>query len=238
LPGGDSETDVDALGVLHLFEGGCTIRGLTIEDSFWGILLGWHYGFDWDERRPRKEGGFLVEGNVFRNSQNGVRGSSAGTLPILIRDNVFENVHFGVSTLGSGWVIEGNHFLMPDAQRAQGHGDAVRMSAEHVAGDCSDNAVLDNLVQGHESGVAIYTDGQRKGTGNVIRGARWTDVLLLALEEVPVRRPGRAPRRSCPCVRRPRGRRSPGTEVCGQARNGTVFGNDRPGSRRVRRRRS
>lgn len=166
--GDDDNNAVDSLGVLHLFEGGTIVRSLTFADSWFGLILGWNY----DEQRPKRAGGFLIEGNTFRRSQNGVRSTNTGDTATVIRDNMFVDVHYGVSALGNAFVIEGNTFTMRAAPRAQGYGEAVRLAAEHVAGGCSDNRVLNNTMSGQEIGVGMYTDGSRTGTGNQIRDNR------------------------------------------------------------------
>ena len=106
-------------------------------------------------------GGFVIEGNTFRASQNGVRSTNTGGTATVIRANTFVDVHYGVSALGNAFVLEGNTFTMRAAPRAQGYGEAVRLAAEHVAGDCSDNQVLNNTMSGQELGVGMYTDGSR-----------------------------------------------------------------------------
>lgn len=159
----------DSLGVLHLFEGGSTVRGLTFADSWWGLILGWHYGFDNDDREPERQGGFLIEGNTFRDSQNGVRATSAGPALSVIRDNTFIDVHFGAGGLGSGFRFENNRFTMSDAPRAQGYGAAIRVGAEHVFGAAADNHVVGNTIEGYWVGIGSTTDGVRKASGNVFR---------------------------------------------------------------------
>lgn len=144
------------------------MRGLTFSDSWFGLIRGWHY----DDEQPRRQGGFLVEGNTFRHSQNGVRSTNTGATPTMIRGNDFIEVHYGVSALGNAFVVEGNTFTMPDATRAQGYGEAIRIAAEHVAGGCSDNRIEGNTISGYALGVGMYTDGSRVGTGNEIRGNR------------------------------------------------------------------
>jgi len=174
---GDDDDAFEAIGVLHLFEGGTTVRSLTFADSWFGLILGWHY----DEQQPERAGGFVIEGNTFRSSQNGVRSTNTGNTTTVIRGNLFVDVHYGVSALGNAFLVEGNTFTMRAAPRAQGYGEAVRLAAEHVAGGCSDNRVLGNTMSGQELGVGMYTDGSRTGTvveGNLVTGAARAGVWI------------------------------------------------------------
>lgn len=165
---GEDDDAADALGVLHLFEGGTTVRNLTFADSWFGLILGGHY----DEEQPERAGGFVIEGNTFQSSQNGVRATNIGDTATVIRSNTFIDVHYGVSALGNAFVVEGNTFEMRATPRTQGYGEAVSLAAEHVAGGCSDNRVLGNTMSGQELGVGMYTGGSRTGTGNQIRDNR------------------------------------------------------------------
>lgn len=158
------------LGILHLFEGGSTVRGLAFENSWFGLILGWHYDAD----IPEEEGGFLVENSTFRRSQNGIRSTNSGTNPSVFRGNTFIDAHYGVSTLGSSYVVERNTFTMTAAPRAQGHGTAIRLGAEHNAGRCSDNRITGNVIEGQATGISMMPDGSRLGTGNEVRGNRIT----------------------------------------------------------------
>jgi len=169
---GIEQDAIDALGVLHLFEGGAVVRGLTFTDSFWGLLLGWHFGLEWDERMPENPGGFTVEGNTFRNVRNGIRLTSWGEARTVVRENTFEDARFGVGAIGSGITIEGNRFALLSEASQDDTDSAIAIGGERVAASSSDNLVAGNEILGHRTGVLLYIDGARIGTGNIVRDNR------------------------------------------------------------------
>lgn len=164
--------DFDICGILQLFEGGQTVRGLTFEHSWWGLMLGWHNAHDGDHR-PTFQGGHRIEGNTFRHSANGVRATSSTSIVSVIRDNTFVNLRFAVSVLGSGVHLLDNDFTVPEPERLLPlRGDvAVRFAAERWPDltSCEDNVIAGNRITGYAGGITLYSHPGTSCRNNVIR---------------------------------------------------------------------
>jgi parallel beta-helix repeat protein len=164
--------DTDICGILQLFEGGQTVRDLTFEHSWWGLMLGWHNAHDGDHR-PTFQGGHRIEGNTFRHSANGVRATSSSPIVSVIRDNTFVNLRYAMSVLGSGVHLLDNDFTVPEPERPLAlRGDvAVRFAAERWPDltSCEDNVIAGNRITGYAGGIAIYSDPGTSCRNNVIR---------------------------------------------------------------------
>ncbi|MDX1747020.1 MAG: right-handed parallel beta-helix repeat-containing protein, partial [Halobacteriales archaeon] len=148
-------------GLLELTGGQVNVRGLTFELSRLGLLLGCCH---LDRRFETSTGGYLVEGNTFRNSHNGIRPWT--TEPSTIRGNRFVNTFHAISGAGSHLHVLDNDISAPEPGRVPGVGHvsfAVAMSsirartAETIGLD--DNGVgvviAGNRIEGHPDGIFL-----------------------------------------------------------------------------------
>ena len=165
-------------GMFELTGGHVTIRDLTFEYMRLGIVLGCCES----ERviRPA-DGGYVIEGNTFRNSFNSIRGGLSSLDATVIRRNTFINTFHAVSLVGSNIHVLGNDISMPEPGLvpAMGHpGFAVAIGSlppvaegepAHAAGHCDGNVITGNRIEGHTDGILLLADPGTVCRRNVVR---------------------------------------------------------------------
>jgi pimeloyl-ACP methyl ester carboxylesterase len=166
---------VSRCGMLELTGGHVTIRHLTFEYGRLGVVLGCCAS----ERAFRPSaGGYLIEGNTFRNSGNSIRALLSSADPTVIRNNTFVNVFHALSAAGSHIHFLDNHISVPEPRDVPGVvvGFGISISsilpgAEQAlpAGACDHNVIAGNHVAGHLNGIFIVADPGTTCTGNIIR---------------------------------------------------------------------
>jgi hypothetical protein len=178
--------DWPACGLLELTGGHVTVRGLTFEYSRMGLLLGC---CQLERRFRMTPGSYLIEGNTFRNSLNGIR--PWATEPSTIRGNRFTNTFHAVSGAGSGVRIVDNEISVPEPGRVPGTGHpsfAIALSpiwartADSLgfAANGAGFVVAGNRIEGHPDGIVIFA---RPGTR--VRDAEIHDNTI-RVERVPL----------------------------------------------------
>ncbi|HKI47179.1 MAG TPA: NosD domain-containing protein [Balneolales bacterium] len=167
---------VKSCGMFQLTGGHDTVRDLTFEYMRLGLMLGYEpqQGY-----RP-SDGGYLVEGNTFRNSDNGIRVGLSLPEPTLIRHNTFVDTYHAVEAGGSNIHILDNTILAPAPRQVPAveyPGGAIGITAiapvkgtpGPANGRCDKNLIAGNLIDGYVDGIGLHA---RPGTGchgNVIR---------------------------------------------------------------------
>jgi ketosteroid isomerase-like protein len=151
---------VEACGLFELTGGHATVRGLTFEYAWSGLILGCCE--DELEGRPT-DGGYLIENNTFRDIINGVRGILWASDPTVIRGNRFVNTFHAVSAFGSRLHVLDNDVSVRDPLRisAIGYpGFAIAIGGGTLPNDtttipCDANAIAGNRIGGHPDGIII-----------------------------------------------------------------------------------
>jgi parallel beta-helix repeat protein len=164
--------------MLELTGGHVTIRNLTFELSRLGLLLGCcHAG---DVLRP-SEGGYLIEGNTFRNSGNSIRGLLSSPDSTIIHANKFSNVFHALSAQVSHFHVLNNEITVPEPARIPGTGHpgfAIGIAgrppgsagAEAPADNlCAHNVISGNRIDGHPDGILVLAGQQGGCRHNIIR---------------------------------------------------------------------
>ncbi len=167
---------IKSCGMFQLTGGHDTVRELTFEYTRLGLMLGYEpqQGY-----RP-SDGGYLVEGNTFRNSDNGIRVGLSLPEPTVIRHNTFVDTYHAVEAGGSNIHILDNTILAPapgQVPAVKYPGGAIGITAiapvkgtsKPANGRCDDNIIAGNFINGYVDGIGLHA---RPGTGcyrNVIR---------------------------------------------------------------------
>jgi len=148
-------------GLFNLTGGHATVRNLTFEKAWPGLILGCCDG--WRANRPT-DGGYIIEGNTFRNIINGVRANLWAPDPTVIRGNRFINTFHALSAFGSRLHVLDNRITVPEPAwvPAIGYsGFAIGLTGGAMPGwdavPCDDNVVAGNRIGGHPSGVTILS---------------------------------------------------------------------------------
>jgi hypothetical protein len=162
---------------LELAGGQQTIRDFTFEYAHWALHLGCCQGERAMLRAPdgslvegpaiyRTEGGHLVERNVFRRSNNGIRMNGDWTEPAIVRINRFVDNWHSVSINGNVVHLLDNDFSVPEPERVPFYGfpwDAVKIGPplplqetdETLVRACAHNIVAGNRIDGSPDGIRI-----------------------------------------------------------------------------------
>ncbi|HUG39589.1 MAG TPA: penicillin acylase family protein [Longimicrobiales bacterium] len=168
---------------LDMAGGHQTVRGLTFEYASHALVLG---GMECMEGRgcvpvlepvDTRSGGYLVEGNTFRASVNGIRTMGQWREPAVIRDNDFVDTFHAVVVHGSTVHVLDNDISAPDPARVptRGYpGGGLLLSSTDLNLElslrCAGNVIVRNRVEGHPTGIGLWI--LRPGTvcrDNVIR---------------------------------------------------------------------
>jgi uncharacterized protein len=144
---------VRGCGTFEFTGGHATVRGFGLEYTRMGLILGCCHA---DREHRPTEGGYIIEGNTFRNSGNGVRPGLLSTEPTVIRGNRFINTYHAVSAMGGHLHVLDNDMSVPDPDRVPGVGHpsfAISFCGDH-------NVVAGNRIEGYLVGVEIHAWGE------------------------------------------------------------------------------
>jgi pimeloyl-ACP methyl ester carboxylesterase len=164
----------------NLTGGGQTVRALSFEHTWHALVLG---GLTCDTGGCRPDsppihartGGYLVEGNTFRESQNGIRVAGEWSEPAVIRDNQFINTYHAVVVNGMTAHIVDNLISVPDPKsvpytRHPGGALAIMgWDTPDQAAVCDNNVIAGNRITGHPDAILVAVAPGGTCRGNAIR---------------------------------------------------------------------
>jgi hypothetical protein len=157
-------------GMFQLTGGHDTVRGLTFEYTRLGLDL----GSEPQQGHQASSGGYLIEGNTFRNSQNGIRAGLSWSDSSVIRRNTFVDTYHAVIGWSQLHVLE-NTVLAPAPSRVPNEqfpslalGISDRPPGAE-AGRCGGTVIAENLIEGYPSGISLFAGPGRACRTNVIR---------------------------------------------------------------------
>jgi hypothetical protein len=173
------ETDRAMRGcqLLQLTGGHATVRNLTFEQAWSGLILGCCE----DARGVQyTDGGYLIEHNTFRDIVNGVRGILWAPDASVIRESRFINIFHAVSAFVSHLHVLDNQVSVPEPARissigypgfaiALGGGTMIDQRGE-TAVPCDDNLIAGNRIEGHPDGILILSSAGATCRRSAIRG--------------------------------------------------------------------
>jgi prolyl oligopeptidase len=195
----DTQIAVVACNGLDLAGGHQTVRNLTFEYAWHALVLGGMECFPSEGCLPvgepveSRRGGYRVERNMFRRSQNPIRTLGEWLEPAVIRDNVFVDNFHAVAVHGSTVHVLDNQVSVPNPELVPSSlhpGEAMAISATDLGGGlalrCTDNIIAGNRIEGHTAGIQILAFARSAVScrDNVIRGN------TIAVKRVRVRGPG------------------------------------------------
>jgi parallel beta-helix repeat protein len=150
---------------LNLTGGHQTVRGLTFEYTWHALSLGGlrcTAGACKADDPPVRErvGGYRVEGNTFRESQNGVRVSGQWAEPAVIRGNRFINTYHAVMIESMTAHVLDNDITVPEPGRVPyTHHPGLALGiggwADREVPKCDGNIIAGNRISGHPDAIAI-----------------------------------------------------------------------------------
>ncbi|HUG75661.1 MAG TPA: penicillin acylase family protein, partial [Acidimicrobiia bacterium] len=156
-----------------------TVRDLTFEYTWHALILGGpacQAGDCPPGALPveSRTGGYLVEGNTFRESPNGIRVVGQWHEPAVIRANRFINTYHAVMVNGMTAHILDNHVSVPEPERlpyTRHPGLPLMISGWEAKGvsACDRNMIVGNRIEGHPDGIAILPFPGGSCRENVIR---------------------------------------------------------------------
>ncbi|MDP2480367.1 MAG: right-handed parallel beta-helix repeat-containing protein [Candidatus Palauibacterales bacterium] len=179
---------VKRCGMFQLSGGHDTVRDLTFGYTRAGLDLGHEYQQGY---RP-SPGGYLVEGNTFRNSDNGIRIGLWSPDSSVIRRNTFVDTYHAVMAGGSHIDVLENTVLAPapshvPADQFPSLAIAVTAMAGRPGGAsppagerCRDDVIAGNVIDGYPSGIAMGAAPGMTCRNNVIRDN------TIAVRRVPI----------------------------------------------------
>ena len=189
-------------GMFQLTGGRDTVRHLTFEYTRLGLKLGYEFQQGY---RP-SPGGYRIEDNTFRYSQNGIRYGLSSPLRSVVERNLFVDTYHAVSAGGSRLYILDNTVLAPSpwkvpASHFPGPAIAVisiipnaREKTVPALGRCNDNVIAGNLIEDVPSGISMTALPGTTCSGNVIRdntiAVRRAYVPKDTLDPIPAIKPG------------------------------------------------
>jgi parallel beta-helix repeat protein len=144
---------------LELTGGHQTVRNLTFEYMSWAALRIRGPRREGEQRAPpTTEGGHLIEGNTFRNSDSfDVR--SASSEPIVIRNNRFINTYHAVAIVGTSVHVLDNEISAPEPARVPNGLPDIAIGVAHFERStdppCAHNIIAGNRIEGHPDGIHV-----------------------------------------------------------------------------------
>jgi parallel beta-helix repeat protein len=165
-------------GTFQLTGGHVTVQGFTFEQTRLGLVLGCCESDNVVHPLP---GGYVIEGNTFRNTGNSIRAGLSSPEPTVIRGNEFVNTFHALSAAGSHLHFVDNRVSVPEPERipVEGHpGFGVAISSippspgnleDPPAGRCAENVIAGNHVEGHPDAILLLAIAGTVCSGNVIR---------------------------------------------------------------------
>ena len=159
--GGFVREAIARCGMFELTGGRVTVRGLTFEQTRGGLMLGCCH---LEPRFQVTPGGYVIEGNVFRNSLNGIRPWT--TEPSVIRGNRFINTFHAISGVGSHLRVLDNDISVPDPSEVAGVGHpsfAIALgplpgpaaAALGLEENGQGIVIAGNRIEGHPDGIYV-----------------------------------------------------------------------------------
>ncbi|HUE96285.1 MAG TPA: right-handed parallel beta-helix repeat-containing protein, partial [Longimicrobiaceae bacterium] len=166
-------------GLFQLTGGHVAVRGLTFEYSRLGLILGC---CEAENVLGSSAGGYLIEGNTFRNMGNSIRAVLASEDPTVIRGNRFINTFHALSAGASRVHMLDNDISVPEPERVPGTAHpgfaiSIRPPPPGAAGSptgrsraCERNVIAGNRIVGHPDGVLLRALPGTQCSDNMIRG--------------------------------------------------------------------
>lgn len=171
----DKDVAVAECNGFNLTGGHQTVRDLTFEYTWHALAIGGKCNAEGCPPEPVSIGGYLVEGNTFRESPNGIRVVGQWSEPAVIRNNRFINTYHAVMINGMTAHILDNDISVPALERVPNThhpGLALMMGgwgAEGMPG-CYGNIIAGNRIAGHPAVIWILMFEGGICRGNEIRG--------------------------------------------------------------------
>lgn len=177
-PGAHWRDLVKHCGMFRLTGGHDSVRNLTFEYMRLGLMLGYRYQLG----HLSTKGGYLVEGNTFRNTDNGVRIGVSSPEPTVVSHNTFVDTYHAVEAGGSNIRILDNTILAPAPGRVPGQqhpSNAIGITAivpgfknvdRSSNGRCTNNVIAGNVIDGYPDGIVLTAFPGMVCSRNVIRG--------------------------------------------------------------------
>jgi pimeloyl-ACP methyl ester carboxylesterase len=169
----DYEHAMNRCAGLELNGGRQTVRNLTFESMSWAALrIAGPRAAAQQSSEPISEGGHLIEGNTFRDSDSFDVISDAPE-PIVIRNNTFINTYHAVAIQGRNVHFIDNRITAPAHDRIPyGRADiAIGIAQFSESGPpCADNMIAGNRIEGHSDGIVlgVFSPGT-SCRGNIVR---------------------------------------------------------------------
>jgi uncharacterized protein len=160
---------------LFVFADRQTIRGLTFEHAWHGLLIGYPPWLEMPagETAPDTSfGGHRIEHNVFRNVPNGIRVIGPSSEVTLIRENEVVNAYHAFLAEGATVHIIDNWITVPepDSVPAAHHPESgVIVNPGLAMGRCVGSHVVGNVIDGTVNGIQVLAAGGRSCAGHEIR---------------------------------------------------------------------
>jgi proline iminopeptidase len=169
----DYERAMNRCAGLELKGGHQTVRNLTFESMSWAALrIAGPRSAGQQSAVPISEGGHLIEGNTFRDSDS-FDVISDTPEPIVIRNNTFINTYHAVAIQGRNVHFVDNRITAPAHDRIPyGRADiAIGVAQFSESGPpCADNVIAGNRIEGHSDGIVlgVFSPGT-SCRGNIVR---------------------------------------------------------------------
>jgi CubicO group peptidase (beta-lactamase class C family) len=169
----DYEHAMNRCAGLELNGGHQTVRNLTFQSMSWAALrIAGPRSASQQSAVPISEGGHLIEGNTFRDSDSFDVISDAPE-PIVIRNNTFINTYHAVAIQGRNVHFVDNRVTAPVHDRIPyGRADIAIGVAQfsESAPHCADNVIAGNRIEGHSDGIVlgVFSPGT-SCRGNTVR---------------------------------------------------------------------
>jgi pimeloyl-ACP methyl ester carboxylesterase len=158
-------TILQRCGQLHLTGGNVTVRAITFEQSRMGVVLGCCEN---DQVLRSFAGGYVIEGNTFRNTGNSIRAWLQSEEPTVIRGNEFINTYHALSAMASRIHFVDNRVSVPEPALVpfETHpGFGITIGAYPVSTEggeapplepCIENVISGNHVEGHPDALVLF----------------------------------------------------------------------------------
>jgi hypothetical protein len=126
-----------------------TVRDFTFVDMEYPVVLGLF---------ETTVGGYLVEGNTFRNSTDGVWAYGDWSQPAVIRNNRFINIAIPIDVSGRTHHVLDNEISAPQPELVPfGWGTWQAVSGYGFPGPCDHNVFARNRIEGYIDGIGLRT---------------------------------------------------------------------------------
>jgi hypothetical protein len=158
---------------LHVLADRQTIRGLTFDHTWHGLVVGQLSGPPGEGPPPPSYGGHRIEGNVFRHVPNGIRVLGPTDDVTVIRDNVVLNAYHAFQSNGAPVHVIDNRISVPDpgsVPSAYYPESGVIVSPGPAPDRCRGSLVAGNVIEGTVHGIQVLAGpGRDTCADHVIR---------------------------------------------------------------------